>query len=62
MSDTDITNEKAVKRVTVDNQTTEFQDLDDQIEWEKYQNEKKAATGSVTGAIRFAKGINPGTV
>ncbi len=62
MSDTDITNEKAVKRVTVDNQTTEFQDLDDQIAWEKWENEKKAATGSVVGGIRFAKGINPGTV
>lgn len=62
MSTEDITNEKAVKRVTVDNQTTEMQDLDDQIAWEKWENEKAAAASSKTGGIRFARGINPGTV
>jgi hypothetical protein len=59
----DITDEKAVKRVTVDNQTTEMQDLDDQIKWEKWQNEKAVSSAnSKTGGVRFLKGINPGTV
>jgi hypothetical protein len=58
----DITDEKAVKRVTVDNQTTEMHDLKDQIEFEKWQNEKAAASNSKTGGIRFVKGINPGTI
>lgn len=58
----DITDEKAVKRVTVDNQTTEMHDLDDQIKWDKYQNEKQAGASSKVGGIRFMKGINPGTV
>jgi hypothetical protein len=54
-----ISDEDKVKRVTVDNQTTEMQDLKDQVEWEKYQDQKAAAKGK-TGGMRFLKGINPG--
>jgi len=58
----DITNNERVKRVTVDNQTTEMQDLKEQIAWEKWQAEKNASKNSKTGSIRFMRGINPGTV
>jgi hypothetical protein len=61
MSD-DITDEEKVKRVTVDNQTTEMHDLDDQIKWDQYKNAKASAKNQPTGGFRFMKARNPGTV
>lgn len=57
----DITDAEKIKRVTVDNQTTELQDLDQQIKWDQYQNSKQASK-SVTSGMKFMKGRNPGTV